>query len=49
MNRSAIIVEFENVTKMFGAKVAVDGISFQVPLAAAISGPNGADKPTSIK
>jgi ABC-2 type transport system ATP-binding protein len=48
---SGIAVEVRNVTKRFGRKIAVDGVSFQVPAGTtfALLGPNGAGKSTTVK
>jgi ABC-2 type transport system ATP-binding protein len=45
------MLEFENVTRKYGAKVAVDGLSFLLPAGQlfAFLGPNGAGKTTTIK
>ncbi|MCE9556702.1 MAG: ABC transporter ATP-binding protein [Planctomycetes bacterium] len=45
------MIEFDNVTRSYGAKVAVDGLSLSVPRGElfAFLGPNGAGKTTSIK
>ncbi|MGA9077610.1 MAG: ATP-binding cassette domain-containing protein [Acidimicrobiales bacterium] len=50
MNDDAMI-EVENLTKRFGATVAVDGVSFAVPRGAIIGllGPNGAGKTTTLR
>ena len=48
-NRDAL--RLEGVTKRFGAKVAVDGLSFRVPRGSVFGfiGPNGAGKTTTIR
>jgi len=45
------MIESENLTKRFGATVAVDGVSFAVPRGAIIGllGPNGAGKTTTLR
>ncbi len=45
------MLEFENVTRKYGSKVAVDGLSFSIPAGQlfAFLGPNGAGKTTTIK
>jgi len=45
------MIEFENVTRSYGSKVAVDGLTLSVPRGElfAFLGPNGAGKTTSIK
>jgi ABC-2 type transport system ATP-binding protein len=45
------VVEIENVTKTFGAKVAVDGLSLVVPEGTVygLIGPNGSGKSTTIR
>lgn len=45
------MIEFDNVTRRYGAKVAVDGLTLSVPRGElfAFLGPNGAGKTTSIK
>ncbi len=45
------IIRFENVTKRFGAEVALDDVSFKVPpgVVFALLGENGAGKTTSIR
>ena len=44
-------VQFEALTKRFGEKTAVDGISFDIPAGSmfGILGPNGAGKSTLIR
>ncbi len=46
-----MILRLENVTKRFGERVAVDGVSFTVPGASifGLLGPNGAGKTTTIR
>lgn len=45
------VIEFVNVSKSFGDKVLIDGLSFKVPAGAIIGiiGPNGAGKSTLFK
>jgi ABC-2 type transport system ATP-binding protein len=45
------MIEVENVGKRFGAKVAVDGVSFVAPPGAVTGfvGPNGAGKSTVLR
>lgn len=45
------MIEFDNVTRSYGTKVAVDGLTLSVPRGElfAFLGPNGAGKTTSIK
>jgi ABC-2 type transport system ATP-binding protein len=45
------MIEFDNVTRRYGHKVAVDGLTLTVPSGElfALLGPNGAGKTTSIK
>ena len=45
------MIEFDNVTRSYGHKVAVDGLSLMVPPGElfALLGPNGAGKTTTIK
>ena len=44
-------VEFRNVTRAFGEKLALDDVSFQIPAGSvcALLGPNGAGKTTTIR
>jgi len=46
-----MILRLENVTKRFGERAAVDGVSFAVPRASifGLLGPNGAGKTTTIR
>jgi ABC-2 type transport system ATP-binding protein len=45
------MLQFEQVTRVYGSKVAVDGLSFVIPAGQlfAFLGPNGAGKTTTIK
>ncbi len=45
------VIEFENVTKSFGDRVLIDGLSFKVPAGAIVGiiGPNGAGKSTLFR
>ncbi|HFA7294629.1 TPA: energy-dependent translational throttle protein EttA [Neisseria gonorrhoeae] len=45
------VIEFVNVSKSFGDKVLIDGLSFKVPVGAIVGiiGPNGAGKSTLFK
>src|SRR5947208_4768943 len=45
------MIELENVTKRYGNKTAVDGLSLDIPAGElfAFLGPNGAGKTTTIK
>ena len=45
------VIEFENVTKGFGDRVLIDGLSFSIPQGAIVGivGPNGAGKTTLFK
>ena len=45
------MIEIENVTRRYGAKLAVNGLSLRIPRGElfAFLGPNGAGKTTTIK
>ena len=45
------MIEFDNVTRMYASKVAVDSLTLTVPSGElfALLGPNGAGKTTTIK
>jgi ABC-2 type transport system ATP-binding protein len=45
------LIQFENVTRSYGSKVAVDGLNLSIPAGElfAFLGPNGAGKTTTIK
>lgn len=51
MSSDTAMIEFENVTRTYDRKVAVDGLNLSVPRGQlfAFLGPNGAGKTTSIK